>query len=39
MVIESEDKWHVIDTIWLSNGEKNSMGRIEFKLQFLGEKK
>lgn len=40
MVLQDKCEWYTVDTIWLSNGDKNSVARVEFKLRFAsGENK
>lgn len=32
-VQRTADDWHVLDTIWLSNGKTNDRGRVELRVE------
>ena len=34
MVRKSGDDWQTLDTIWISNGEKNDLARVEIRVEF-----
>ncbi|BBM82008.1 hypothetical protein UABAM_00351 [Candidatus Uabimicrobium amorphum] len=39
MVLQDKCEWYTVDTIWISNGNKNATARVEFKLRFAKDDK